>query len=161
RDSVHDVKKSVGALTFTLMYMVKNTDKLAKLREELDLATANNAPGVLPSYDQVRNLPYLTGCINEALRLRPVATTGLPRDITEDITMKGYFSPKGTTAPAALVGRVLPANQGLAPPPVQDFTFYPFSAGTRNCVCKNFAMMEMRLILASLVLTYDMKRVRF
>lgn len=67
---------SSTALTFTLMYLVKNTEKLAKLQEELDLATASNAPGVLPSYDQVRNLPYLTGCINEALRLRPVAATG-------------------------------------------------------------------------------------
>lgn len=58
------------------MYLVKNPDKLAKLREELDLATASNPHGVLPTYDQVRNLPYLTGCINESLRLRPVAATG-------------------------------------------------------------------------------------
>ncbi|KFH69694.1 hypothetical protein MVEG_04500 [Podila verticillata NRRL 6337] len=167
---------SSTALTFTLMYLVKNTDKLAKLREELDLATASNAPGVLPSYDQVRNLPYLTGCINEALRLRPIAATGLPRDITEDITMKGYFFPKGTIALAQLpqlhwsdeyfpqASAFIPERwiPGLSPfPPVQDFTFYPFSAGTRNCVGKNFAMMEMRLILASLVLTYDMERVRF
>lgn len=67
---------SSTAMTFTLMFLVQNQDKLAKLREELDLATASNAPGTLPSYDQVRNLPYLTGCINESLRLRPVAATG-------------------------------------------------------------------------------------
>jgi len=58
------------------MYLVKNPDKLAKLREELDLATASNPYGVLPTYEQVRNLPYLTGCIHESLRLRPVAATG-------------------------------------------------------------------------------------
>lgn len=63
-------------MTFTIMYLVKNPDKLAKLREELDLATASNTPGALPTYDQIRNLPYLTGCINESLRLRPVAATG-------------------------------------------------------------------------------------
>ena len=66
-------------MTFTIMYLVKNPDKLAKLRKELDLATASNGPGALPTYDQIRNLPYLTGCINESLRLRPVAATGKKR----------------------------------------------------------------------------------
>lgn len=45
-------------------------------------------------------------------------------------------------------------------PPIQDFTFYPFSAGTRNCVGKNFAMMEMRLILATLTLYYDIGHIK-
>jgi len=188
-------------MTFTLMFLVQNPDKLAKLREELDLATASNAPGMLPSYDQVRNLPYLTGCINESLRLRPVAATGLPREVTEDVTMKGYFFPKGTGRLCADSGQCIPIFcfmfltsentqsfdivlfaqlpqlhwsdeyfpqakkfiperwiTGDSPfPPVQDFTFYPFSAGTRNCVGKNFAMMEMRLILASLILNYDIE----
>lgn len=44
-------------------------------------------------------------------------------------------------------------------PSVQEFTFYPFSAGTRNCVGKNFAMMEMRLILATIITQYDIKDV--
>ncbi|KAF9322985.1 hypothetical protein BG006_001862 [Podila minutissima] len=52
--------------------------------------------------------------------------------------MKGSARP---TAPPALTRR--------------NFTFYPFSAGTRNCVGKNFAMVEMRLILATRILTYD------
>ncbi|KAG0096331.1 hypothetical protein BGZ93_004714 [Podila epicladia] len=161
---------SSTAMTFTLMFLVQNQDKLFKLRQVLELATVSNPPGTLPSYDQVRNLPYLTGCINESLRLRPVAATGLPREVTEDVTMKGYFFPKGTILLAQLPylhwsEEYFPQADKYIPerwipeespfPPVQDFTFYPFSAGTRNCVGKNFAMMEMRLILATLVLTYD------
>ncbi|KAG0358601.1 cytochrome P450 [Gamsiella multidivaricata] len=161
---------SSTAITFTLMFLVKNPDKLAKLREELDLATASNLNGTLPAYDQVRNLPYLTGCINESLRLRPVAATGLPREVTEDVTMNGYFFPKGTIllaqfpqlhwsdeyfpqADKYIPERWIPGDSPF--PPVQEFTFYPFSAGTRNCVGKNFAMMEMRLIIATLITMYD------
>ncbi|KAG0048955.1 hypothetical protein BGZ83_006165 [Gryganskiella cystojenkinii] len=166
---------SSTAMTFTLMYLVENADKLAKLRQELDMAAASNTWGDIPSYDQVRNLPYLTGCINESLRMRPVAATGLPREVTEDVTMKGWYFPKGTILLAQLPAlhhsneyfpqakKFIPERwiPGESPfPPVQDFTFYPFSAGTRNCVGKNFAMMEMRLILATLVLYYDIGLVK-
>ncbi|KAI1320820.1 hypothetical protein EDD11_009777 [Mortierella claussenii] len=154
------------------MFLIKDPKKLVKLREELDLATAGNPYGTLPTYDQVRNLPYLTGCINESMRLRPVAATGLPREVTEDVVMNGYFFPKGTILLAQFpclhwsdeyfpqADKYIPERwiPGESPfPPVRDFTYYPFSAGTRNCVGKNFAMMEMRLILATLVLMYDIE----
>ncbi|CAB4417395.1 unnamed protein product [Rhizophagus irregularis] len=35
--------------------------------------------------------------------------------------------------------------------------FYPFSAGSRNCIGQNFALMEMRLIIASLLFQFDVK----
>ncbi|KAG0344961.1 hypothetical protein BG004_004049 [Podila humilis] len=161
---------SSTAMTNTLMYLVKNTRCLNKLVQELDQAIASNPPGAIPTYDQVRNLPYLTACINESMRLRPVAATGLPREVTEDTIMAGYKIPKGTIVLANIPmlhwnkeyfprpnefipERWIPGESAF--PPIQDFTFYPFSAGTRNCVGKNFAMMEMRLILATLLTTYD------
>jgi cytochrome P450 len=52
--------------------------------------------------------------------------------------------------------RWIPEDSPFPNHPIQEFTFYPFSAGSRNCVGKNFAMMEMRLVLATLVLTYEM-----
>lgn len=55
--------------------------------------------------------------------------------------------------------RWIPEESPFPNNPIQEFTFYPFSAGTRNCVGKNFAMMEMRLILATLVLAYEMEDV--
>ncbi|KAF9986629.1 hypothetical protein BGZ65_006836 [Modicella reniformis] len=86
------------------------------------------------------------------------------------VTMKGHFFPKGTIllaqfpqlhwsdeyfpqADKFIPERWIPEESPF--PPMQDFTFYPFSAGTRNCVGKNFAMMEMRLILATLITMYD------
>ncbi|KAK3843877.1 MAG: cytochrome P450 [Linnemannia gamsii] len=45
-------------------------------------------------------------------------------------------------------------------PPVQDGTFYPFSAGSRTCIGKNFATMEMRLVIATLIRHYDIGLVK-
>ncbi|KAK3804901.1 MAG: cytochrome P450 [Benniella sp.] len=196
---------SSTAMTHTLMYLVDNPRTLKRLCEELDQATACSPPGSVPRYDQVRNLPYLTACINESMRLRPVAATGLPRELTEDAVMSGYRIPKGTSRVHHSLDRgkerftgdyycysFLPCRklkvvlaqipqlhwsaehfpqpddyiperwlpEGESPfPPVEEFTFYPFSAGTRNCVGKNFAMMEMRLILATILTRYELERV--
>ncbi|KAF9976212.1 hypothetical protein BGZ73_008994 [Actinomortierella ambigua] len=160
------------ALTWALIYLVKHPEKLERLREEIDAATSENVYGQIPKLDQVRKLPYLDAVLNESLRLRPVAATGLPREIPEDTEMLGYKIPKGTICLAQI--RELHSNPLYFPepeafiperwipnespfPPIQDFTFYPFSAGTRNCVGKNFAMMEMRLVLSAIVATYDME----
>ncbi|KAG0025585.1 hypothetical protein BGZ81_007067 [Podila clonocystis] len=156
------------------MFLVKTPEKLAKLREELDLATVGNPKGLLPTYDQVRNLEYLAACINESMRLRTVAATGIPREVPEDTTMAGKLVPAGTIVLAStpslhLSDEYFPQADQYIPerwipeespfPPVQEFTFYPFSAGTRNCVGKNFAMMEMRLILAAIITQYNIKDV--
>jgi cytochrome P450 len=96
---------------------------MVRLYEELAQATISNPKGSLPTYDQIRSLPYLTACINESMRLRPVAANGrhsmhfcellfhwtvysshhpfsrigVPREVPEDTTMAGYFIPKGTS----------------------------------------------------------------
>ncbi|KAG0216406.1 hypothetical protein BGX28_002876 [Mortierella sp. GBA30] len=162
------------AMTATIKFLVQNPEKLIKLREELDLATATNGNGILPTYDQIRKLPYLTACINEALRLRPIASSGLAREVTEDVDMNGHFFSRGTVLLAQLP--LLQTDEEFFPqpyeyiperwiptqspfPPVQDSTFYPFSAGTRNCIGKNYAMMQMQLVLASIVLTYDLEMI--
>ncbi|KAG2187650.1 hypothetical protein INT44_005340 [Umbelopsis vinacea] len=44
--------------------------------------------------------------------------------------------------------------EGYEPAPAVD-AFYPFSAGSRNCIGKNFALQEMRLVIATLIKKFD------
>ncbi|KAG0050208.1 hypothetical protein BGZ83_005010 [Gryganskiella cystojenkinii] len=164
---------AASIMGYTLMFLAKNPVKLARLREEIDFATANNADGALPSLDQISQLPYFNACINETLRIHPIVPTGIPREVNEDMTINGYFFPKGTIllanypqlhwseeyfsqAHKFIPERWLPSESPF--PPVIDKVFYPFSAGVKSCIGKGFAMMSLRLALAALVLNYDMER---
>lgn len=80
-------------MTNTLMYLVKNLRTLKKLVQELDEATVSNPPGAIPTYDQIKNLPYLTACINESMRLRPVAATGkVSHSLKEKAVFRVFFT---------------------------------------------------------------------
>ncbi|KAF9383929.1 hypothetical protein CPB97_006124, partial [Podila verticillata] len=164
---------AASIMGYTLMFLAKNPVKLARLREEIDFATANNDDGALPFLDQISRLPYFNACINETLRIHPILPTGIPREVNEDMTINGYFFPKGTIllanypqlhwseeyfsqAHKFIPERWLPSESPF--PPVIDKVFYPFSAGAKNCIGKGFAMMSLRLALAALVLNYDMER---
>ncbi|KAF9981398.1 hypothetical protein BGZ75_007347 [Mortierella antarctica] len=165
---------TASIMGYTLLFLAKYPTTLARLQEELDFVHATNEEGSLPSYAQVRPLPYLNACINEALRLHPIVPTGIPRQVKEDITIGGYFFAKGTVllanypqlhwsdeyfpqAHKFIPERWLPSESPF--PPVMDKVFFPFSAGGSNCVGKDFAMMSLRLSLAALALNYNMERV--
>lgn len=70
---------AASIMGYTLMFLAKNPAKFARLREELDFATANNDGGALPSLDQISLLPYFNACINETLRIHPIVPTGTAR----------------------------------------------------------------------------------
>lgn len=63
-----------------------------KLQKELD----ENLDGVA-NLEQVKNLPYLDACINEALRIHSTSALGLPRVVPPGgLTVLGQFFPEGT-----------------------------------------------------------------
>ncbi|EMR70067.1 putative cytochrome p450 monooxygenase protein [Eutypa lata UCREL1] len=76
----------------------------------------------------VSSLQYLLACLDEALRMYPPVPTGLPRVV-----------PKGG---ASISGNFIPED--------------PFHLGARNCLGRNLAYVEMRLILARVLWNFDM-----
>lgn len=68
-----------------------------RLRGELDNAMPSSAE--IASYAQVRDLPFLRRCIDEAMRLHSTSALGLPRlvaDTCPGVEFDGFYFPPGT-----------------------------------------------------------------
>ena len=74
-----DTTKMVIASLF--FYLLSNSEKLTKLREEIDRFYP---PGELLSSKHFQKMGYLDACINEALRLSPAVPSGSQRDVGQD-----------------------------------------------------------------------------
>lgn len=58
-------------LTFCLLLLLNNPDKLAKLAKELDEAFPSRDDPI--TFEKTLNLPYLNAALNESMRAMPVA----------------------------------------------------------------------------------------
>ncbi|KAF2142717.1 uncharacterized protein K452DRAFT_248194 [Aplosporella prunicola CBS 121167] len=161
----------LSGLTYTLL-RPDNADKLQRLKDEVRGAFA--APGEM-TMAALAQLPYLQACLEEGLRLYPPVPVALPRitpkggaeicgehvvgDTTVGITMyAAYRSPRNFHAPTSFHPERWLANEA-GPEFANDrrAVLEPFSFGPRNCIGKNLAYHEMRLILANIAWHFDLK----
>ncbi|KAI9148985.1 Benzoate 4-monooxygenase [Paramyrothecium foliicola] len=145
-----------------LYHAVRTPGVMEKLRAELDAAIPADVE--VPSYSDVRDLPYLNNVINEALRYHSTSGIGLPRQIPMDsagATILGQYYPPGTvlSVPTYTIhhdkeiwgpdAREYRPERWENLTPRQKNAFLPFSYGPRACVGRNVAEMEMKLIAAT------------
>jgi cytochrome P450 len=148
--------------------LAKHPEKLSKLRDELADALPNNSGTDVPSYQQVRDLPYLRACLDEAMRLRPSLSPGLQRETpAEGVAIDGEWIPGNTMVSVSpfIAHRdpnVFPNPTSFVPErwleeKSKDFSKYilTFSAGGRICIGKNIAYLEQTLLVAAVVRKYD------
>lgn len=154
------------AMNNAMYHLLKNPDKLARLREEVDSVLEPNE--VVAAYDKVKHLPYLRCCLDEALRLTPPTSFGLPRKTpAEGATIAGEFIPGNTTvAISAYVAhrdeKIFPEAESYIPErwlgengkELQPY-FISFSAGARGCIGRNISYLEQTVLLASVVHRYE------
>ncbi|CAO1604329.1 orf9b protein [Xanthoria calcicola] len=154
----------LAAVTF---YLCKAPLVLRKLQQEI---RTNFPTYALIDSSRALQLPYLQAVIREGLRIYPPSPQGLPR-VSPSAAVDGCWVPKGTEVYTStwtvhhspqyfedpdefLPERWLDPRCGDIKEASQ-----PFSVGPRGCIGRNFAYMEMSLILTKLLYTYDMSLV--
>ncbi|OJJ46455.1 hypothetical protein ASPZODRAFT_32476, partial [Penicilliopsis zonata CBS 506.65] len=150
---------TLSALIFACYHLAIDKQLQRDIREEIQ----GNLEAEL-TFDTVKDLALLQGLINETLRLHPPGATALPREIPKGgVHVCNTFIPEYTTAscPTWSIQRdpkhydnadTFDVKRWAAP---SNKAFIPFSMGPSNCVGKLFAYMEMKYVLAKLIISFD------
>lgn len=154
-----------------LFFIVRHPHVHKKLVAELDEHFAAKGISGALEFEDVKALPYLQACINEALRRHSTSGMGLPRIMMDDTEVCGEVFKAGTilSVPSYTIHHLESVwgdpweyrperwledgNKEL------EKALNIFSYGPRSCVGRNVAMMELQIFLATLVYRYDFKLV--
>ena len=148
---------TANALTWTWYLLSENRDPESKLHQELHTLLGQR----LPAVDDVPRLRYTEMVLSESMRLFPPAWA-MGRRARNDFTLGPYFLPAGTTV--LMSQFVTHRDARFFADPLQfrperfaseaakpaRFAYFPFGAGSRQCIGESFAWMEMVLVLATL-----------
>jgi cytochrome P450 len=133
-------------LTTGVYEVMKNPEIYAKLTAELEAAFPD--PNAKMELTVLERLPYLSGVVNESLRLSFGVISRLPRIVPEGgATFEGYYIPAGSTVSMSswmlhrnedyfpLAHEFIPERWALTSDKQKMWkAFVPFGKGSRMCV---------------------------
>lgn len=156
-----------SAMSGIIYHLTQDPSVLARLSQEVRSAfsSVNDI-----NLEVVARLPYTQAVISESLRMYPPIPSALPR-----VSPPGGVNVCGTYIPEGVVCGVHHLSTYRSPEHFKDASDFhpqrwlgdpdyrndhldavePFHVGPRNCVGKNLALHEIRLLLVALVLTFD------
>jgi cytochrome P450 len=161
----HDT--SANALAWTWYLLSEHPEVLEKVRAEVSEKIGEEEP----TFERIMQLAYTQQVLEESMRLYPPAWT-TNRVAAEDDEFKGMEIKKGTTFATYIYGVHHSPDLWEDPETFRPerfskeekkkhhpFAFIPFGGGPRLCIGNNFALMEMKLILARMVNRYNIQLV--
>ncbi|KAI0188233.1 cytochrome P450 [Astrocystis sublimbata] len=154
-----------------------------KVQDEIESVFAQDggSPLALPEHIRIERMPYLSACVMEVLRWRPLSSYvfgpfGLPRETTEDMIVSGYHIPKGTTVvinqwsiahdekfyddpssfkPERWLKDPVGAKPGVSQP--HRKATYSFGMGSRECLGKDYFYQNIKIVFALILWAFDIK----
>ncbi|XP_032663022.1 cytochrome P450 4C1-like isoform X2 [Odontomachus brunneus] len=175
---IDEINTIVGAGTDTtaialnfIIFMLANFPEIQqKVYEELlEIYDTQDPKSVPVDFKDLQHMNYLECIIKETLRLFPPVPL-IGRQLNEDLQIGGYTLPKGADIlitiltlhrnekywPKALTfdpDRFLPENMTN----IHPYSYITFSNGPRNCIGAKYAMISMKILIATLLRTYILK----
>ena len=160
---------SSSTLAFTAYYLALDPDIQERLRLEVEIAIQTYRD--LPLYTLVDEVEYLDCVVNESMRLCPPVHSFNRKcekacKINSDLTIPAGVE---VTVPVYALhhdSEAWPDAEVYDPErfrgPVKEarhpYQFLPFGAGPRNCIGMKYAMMEMKVALATILRKYKFVR---
>jgi cytochrome P450 len=162
----HETASNILSWIFYLLQ--QNPIAISKIQLEYQAICGDGKP----TFDDLMRMEYLMRVIFEALRIYPPSWI-TDRIAKEDDEIEGFFIPKGA--------RVIPFIYGLHHseklwnnPEVFDperftkaqikerhkFAHMPFGAGPRMCIGRNFALLEMQMVVLKMLERYNFDLVK-
>lgn len=148
-----------------LFHTLKHPNVVKKLHAELDERLLEAG---VPTYELVKDLPYLDAVIKETMRIHSTSSLGLPRVVVGDgLTLQGHFFEPGTvlSVPAYTIHHskeiwgsdadVFRPERWATLTERQKKAFIPFSYGPRACVGRNVAEIELALIASTMFRNFE------
>ncbi|XP_043846343.1 cytochrome P450 4F11-like [Dromiciops gliroides] len=157
---------TTSGISWVLYNLAQHQEHQDRCRQEIQELLRGHQPEEI-EWDDLSQMPFLSMCIKESLRLYPPVVTVI-RCCTKDIQLPdGHIIPKGVrclvnifgthhnpavwTKPEVFDPYRFDSNNSQK---ISPLAFMPFSAGPRNCIGQNFAMSEMKVVLALTLLHF-------
>lgn len=156
KDLIFAGSDSTGMNLSTILFMLaRNPDCYQELKKEI----LENKPG----FDDLQSLPYLRGVVKEGLRLSMANPSRLPRVVpSEGWTFKETHFPGGTEVSCTPYSlhfnpEVFPdphafkPERWLDPTEAMNRDAIPFGLGSRQCIARNLATVELYCAVGRIV----------
>lgn len=168
------------SLQAIVYFVLRNQDAWRRLSDEVRAHRLDKDEPV--AYSTARGMPYLEACVREGMRMNPVVGMTLERYVPEE----GLVLPDGSVVPPGIkVGMnpyIMGRNKGVYGQDTDEFRperwlqsdgeddegykdrlrkmvagDLAFGGGSRICLGRNLALMEVYKVLATMVNRYDME----
>jgi cytochrome P450 len=149
------------AVVWAFYWLEQSPRVKEKLLQDIDSLGKN------PDPMEIYHLPYLTAVCQETLRLYPTVPFAFGRTAKQDMEIMGRLFKAGTTFYPSIYSvhhqeDLYPNSKQFRPERFLErqytpYEFIPFGGGSRLCLGYALAMLEMKLVIASIVSKYNLK----
>nr|XP_043622720.1 cytochrome P450 Tp4149-like [Erigeron canadensis] len=156
-----------ASVEWALSELVRHPDIMKKLQTEVTKIAKGRS---MISEDDIQEMHYLKAVIKESLRLHPPVPVLIPHQSREDVKVMGYDIAKGTQVMVNVWAIARDPSIWEEPDKFNpdrflnssmdyrgfDYEYLPFGSGRRGCPGTEFAMATSEVVLANIVLKFDL-----